>query len=365
MSWYSQTEQRTKPQSLPIEVLPPVTLEEAIAEPVDPTLYSSFKPSKYKPGDSYVWKAGDNIWQLAREMDVPVERLMAFNEIEDPHELEPGVTVYYPAATARTRVVEYELLPAPLPMHVSKPGGTRKYAFGNAKVWGDIGQTGPLYAHEANVNVLAVAHVPLMEDNDEEITAAFYMDRLAIGDYANTGRVAWDIGFSHAHLAEGHVDKAIPLPRPDIQEKVADAAVRRVMDVAPVIEVKLEPNSYKTSLKPLYEDRRIVPYLFNDDILVHELDGRRPSKAMFRNTGVNIQCTFEKDGVLYGRPYGSQYWFGIPMDLVTPEDDIFSTEIDLPTKIATRKGLTTFERLIWIPFSQVANSKMFKTKRRK
>jgi LysM repeat protein len=369
MSWYSLTDQRTKPQPRPLEAVEiPATLEAVMAEPVTdvPLPTSQFKPAKYKSGDTYRWKAGDNIWQVARDMGITTERLMEFNDIEDPNELEPGIIIYFPTPSKQPdRLTTYEVFPAPVPMHVIKEGGCKKYAFGNAKVWGDIVTVGPRYTEDANVNVAGVASVPLIDENGQDVTAKFLMDRLALGLYAETGQVAWDIGFNHTHLTDGHVERQAPKPRIDIQQTIAAVPLgKQVMDVAATVDyLKADLMSYKTSLRPIYADRRVVTYFCDVALNARDHDGMRPDHPLVPNEAIRAQYEFIHDDITYVRPINTKYWFGIPKDLLTEEDDVMSYgDVTLSDRAALRSALTPMEKYVVVPISRLLNNKWLKDK---
>jgi hypothetical protein len=331
-----------------------------------------FKPATYKEGDFYTWKEGDNIWDVAREMGETVDRLLAYNEITNPADLTAGSPLCKPVADAPVEIrhTDYEVFPAPIPMHVSKEGGCKKYAFGNAKVWGDIVTAGPRYAEDTNVNVAGVASVPLIDENGQDVTAKFLMDRLALGLYAETGRVAWDIGFNHTHLTDGHVERQAPKPRVDIHRKVTAVPLgKQVMDVAATVDnhsidyPKADLMAYKTSLRPIYADRRVVTYFCNAALNARDHDGMRPDHPLVPNEAIRAQYEFDHDGILYVRPTSTKYWFGVPKDLLTEEDDIMSYEdVTLSDRVALHMALTPMERYVVVPVSRLLNNKWLKDK---
>lgn len=111
-----------------------------------------------------------------------------------------------PAAVSNEQSIRYELLDKPRPMHIKKPGGAEKWAFGSVKKWTDFVSTGRFPEHY-NTEIVAIAHVPVEND-----TAAYYMDAKALGDFAITGRPLHAIGFSWADMADGHIDPQAVIP---------------------------------------------------------------------------------------------------------------------------------------------------------
>ena len=294
-------------------------------------------------------------WAIARRVKQPAEDLISHNDIEDPHHIPAGTVLHLPWPVSDKKeapVIKFELLDKARRMHVIREGGTRKWAFGNAKTWDDISPTGPNYAENANVEILMIAHVPLEEkdENGNNVVAAYMMDSLAVGDYRNSGKIVSTIGFSHKHLADGHAEtqkKAKPAPVAEPKLNTATVADIELALSKPAPDPVKDPNFYKTTQKVINEDRTAKTYLANDNMMVHEMDGRRPDRPLYKHQGVKIFSTFEKDGVLYGRPLGSVdtgYWFGIPMDKLIDEEELYNTNVDLPTRVAMHGTLTVQER---------------------
>ncbi len=299
------------------------------------------------PDDFRTIKVLDNTdaWKLATQLKQPAEAIIEHNELEDPHFIPAGTILHlpYPQEKKEQKLIRFELLDKPRKMHVVKPGGTRKWAFGNAKEWGDIKPTGPLYAEGANVEIHMIAHVPL-EENGEEITAAYMMDSIATGDYRNTGKIQFSIGFSHKHLADGHVEAKPKEPAPVAEPKINTATPED-------IELALAPpkaaTPWKDTFKPLNEQRLSKIFLANEDLTVPELDNRRKPVFVPKHRGIKVFGTFEKDGVTYARPtdaVDAGLWFGIPFDKLIDEDELYNTHVDLPTRVAINGSLSIQER---------------------
>lgn len=303
------------------------------------------KPPTSKTSSTYTWVKHDNIWDVARRLGFGGKELMEHNDITDPNAIQPGEVLHLPVPKELPpdKPVRYEILPEPRLMHVTKPGGAKKWSFGNVSTWDDLITTGPTYQENANVSIVAIAHVPIGEDE-----AAYYMDALSLGSYASTGRVNYTVGFNWKHLADGLYVPPEPLPVPTIAEErlaeqlkpdpaLALAPVKRI-DITPP---KPSPNSYKASIRALYPDARVVTYVAAEDINVEEMDGRRAPHLFRKNHIVKVRCTFEKDGVTYALPVShekSGYWFGIPMDYLIEEDELHTVDIDRPTQIAYKRS---------------------------
>ena len=361
------------------------------AQPKEVLLLPEYIDPPAKDADKerlYTLLEGETIWRVARRFGVSAEELAEHNNIEkgDMFGVGQGDTLHLPLPQEfkNEPVIEYELLAIPKKMHVIKDNGTRKMAFGNAKTFDDISPTGPAYAVNTNVTVNAVAHVPLIE-NGERVTAAYFMDFLALGNYRETGQVAYNIGFNHSHLEDGHVDIVKPkVGRPKApeveptkieQEIISDVAqmdetrvnkIRRVLppapEASPVVEKLLDPtkypNYYKTTLTPLNDEQEPVMYVANQNMYVKELDSHRPDRPLAKNQSVRIKYTVEKEGVLYGVPASHDqtgFFYGIPMDLITPEDEVFRTEYTLPERLELHGHLTLAERYLTVPLSKAMN----------
>lgn len=341
-----------------------------------------------------VLKGGESPWDIALKLKISATELIEHNDLDTAAKVPEGTELHLPTAlppkkkAARTVV---EMLEYPTKMHVIKEGGTRKQAFGNAKTLEGISPSGPLYPLNTNITVVALAHVPL-QDNGEDVVAGYYMDQLSLGDFVKTGRVAWEIGFNHAHLAEGHVEKVVVSkePRPEIKEKLRQMEIEQkaaqdiaAMDIGrpepkePTLAQKIAkmeadqlahperyPDLWKASIKPLNEAREEVTFIANVDMVVKDYSTRGRDKLVPKYKGVKLKYTFEKDGILYGMP-GSHmetgYWYGIPMDLLTSEDELFNTKFDLPTRVHLNASLSFTEKYVSVPLSRALNHKWLKS----
>lgn len=277
---------------------------------------------------------GESAWEIIRKLNIhglTVTDLIDHNDIEKPVKIPAGTLLHLPIITPKSieeKLVEYEFLDAPLLMHVTKDGGATKFSFGNVKKWKDIKPTGPTYPVNTNLKIVAIAHVPIEEDGSE---AAYYMDNVSIGNHASTGRVAYTTGFNHSHLADGHVEKVKPAQRADIKAKIKEAEAAAAAKIAKDL-AEMEPSpqipEWKLSKRPISNTNEHYTYTAIEDILVREMDGRRPARTLERGKGVKLAYLFEKDGVTYGLPTShsvNSFWYGIPMDkLMLKPDGVYT-----------------------------------------
>jgi hypothetical protein len=273
---------------------------------------------------------------------------------------EPAVTV---APKPEQRVTWYEVFvddtnkPTYQPMHVVA-SGTRKYTFGNALEADDIKPTGPKMAENANVNIVAVAHVPIGDE-----TRDYFMESTALGNhFMTTGRPAYTIGYWHEDLAEGHVERTKRGQiRPEIQKAIQEAEIA----AAAQLEDKRQPISdvvpVDNSWKKYYPFPDPKPYVLKHDMLVADLDGRAPD--VFVRGGydvIEMGGWFEKNGVKYLRPQDSitsddRNWYGIERkhaELYEPTDEPYTEEPPLVERATTRGVTTHRERYITIPMAR-------------
>lgn len=316
-----------------------------------------------QPG-TYILQNGENLWDAARKLNLNVEDLIKLNEIEDPRKVKAGSRIRLPIVEVKEKkIVRYEVLDSPVPMHVSKSGGARKFSFGYADKWDDIQPTGRTHKENSNHNIVAIAHVELENENT---TAAYYMDRVDLGNFTITGVPQFTTGFNHSHLSEGHVVPAIvTAPKLEAieaidQAEIAAAAMAEDERVATLeIELPVTPElepvpqpmvpDYRETLIALKPDASPMTFMSDDNITVHEAERRRPARPLRKGQFINISYTFEKDGVLYGLPTGTeknQFWYCIPMDSLTSEDKLFDFNNDSPLseRIAMRQELTIQEQ---------------------
>lgn len=300
------------------------------------------------PDDNiHILADNENLWDIGRQYNVPVASLMAENEIEDPRHVKVGTEIYIPERPHKpaTKEIKYELFIPARPMHVAREGGAKKWSYGGITKWEDLYSTGRVYPDGLNLNIVAVAHVPIGNE-----TAAYYLDTVSLGDYATTGTVRYTTGFNWKHLEEGHVEGGTPpVPEATIEAVVADAMAEE--DRPDVIEENKEevitpslPLSYKTTFQFLNDEKRSEYYTFREHVEVVEMDGRLPTKHMGPADSMRVIGTFEREGITYARAAVPKYWYGVPMDKITSEDSLYNTDIDLPTRLAMRGHLTAAEK---------------------
>lgn len=383
--------------------LPPEPEEEVKEETI-----SQFKAAEFKGGDAYKWKKGDSIYDIARRMNVDVEKLKTFNEIESLDELEPGIVIYKPVSkTVPQREIRYEFLAAPVDYHINKQNGAKKWRFGGAPcTWEEITSTG-FYPFNTNVRIVAVAYVPIDDVEDPKLEAAYFMDSIAVGEYHSTGRITYTVGFMHSDLDEGLAVKVVPEP-PAVPEPapiiaadpkaiaVVDEQKKPVKTMDMVTKPKKREDFFGVE-KQFVEQRRddmlagegftfmesyrrlehpelvtaILPEVIEQPdggtdkdgrrfVWIHDYASNRPDRKLHNHWEGEIVATFEYKGVLYGRPARSVengVWFGIPMDYLESQDRLYNADVDTETKVRTGKGLSGFEKRFWVPISKWALSR--------
>lgn len=377
---------------------PAVVAEEPpLAEAKRKKYVPNLKPSELKPGDAYKWKKDDTLIDVARRMGVPVERLREYNEIEGWNELEAGVIIYKPkdAPVKDKRETRFEFLPKPVDMHVAPANGAKKWRFGHADgKWENISGTG-FYPQNTNVKIVAIAYVPIDDETNPELEAAYYMDSLAVGDYAETGRLKYTVGFMHSDLEEGaavtvktvSIPEVAKVPVPEPEEEVAtvievaseetppkperveffgtDRAFienrleyfKREGNMAKFVETyqPLTPHVACTAIIP--EDQIEVDAEGRKFVWIHDFLTSRPDRKLTQHWEGHIAGTFEYEGVTYGRPAAAlknHLWFGIPMDLLESQARLYNDDTDTETK-STSGRLTWFEDNFWVPLAKWAN----------
>lgn len=314
-----------------------------------------------KPEKLHKKLKGESIWSIARRFKIPAKDLIEHNDIEDPNQVPDGTILHLPVPKEAKpeRTIVYEVLPQPKQMHVSKEGGTQKWSFGNVRDWADFTTSG-FYPKNTNVTIMAIAHVPV----GDEDTAAYYMDTTAFGDYAETNRVAYTLGFAWSDLTEGSFIPAKappptkePLAVPEVKEVQATKIIKKQVEGNKEIMPEKYPNSFKTTRQVLDQPALVTANLppGQDYLTIHDYAGHRPDKNMPKEWEGYIAETFEVDGVLYGRPLGSvknvkqdphwrPNWYGIPMDCLISNDELYNGDIV--------RRLPALERYLWVPLFQ-------------
>lgn len=345
--------------------------------------------AKVDPGRNYVWVEGDQLSLVAQRVGVPRDELLEHNNIASAADIKPGDVLHLPYARPlpKDREISIEMLPEPLAMHVAREGGCKKWSFGNMRRWDDADSTG-FFPQYTNLTVVAVAHVPLDED---EVEAAYYMDALSLGDYVETGWPAWMIGYMWRDLAEGHVEKLIKKPLPVVENKLREAkakeAAKKSMDIAAAnpevhglvgfdrtfVEKRMADtlrdgnamkfiDTYQSLIPPAAVVANFPPGagLLNQEtghryIMIHDFGTKRPDRRLRDDWEGEIVGTFEYDGLLYGRPAAAaknMIWYGIPMDMLQSHDELYNDKSDVQTRAATGT-LSWSERNFWIPLAKL------------
>jgi hypothetical protein len=286
---------------------------------------------------SYLLDKDETLWDVARKLSIPVNTLIEFNSIGDPRYIKEGFTLRLPQTSRReTPDAMYELLDTPRQMHVSHDKGTTKFSFGNATKWKDIKPTTRRYAHKHPVTITAIAHVSL---SDEVESAKYYMEAVDVGNDATNDRVRYTVGFSHSHLSEGIYIE--PEPEPELNPEPEPEPIK-----APE-PVTIYTADWKNTQVPLNAEKKPMLYMANETILVHDLDHKRPPKTLRESSGVMIYSTFDVDGVVYARPLQcakSGTWYGIPMDKLLSEEEVYNINVSLADRVALRGRLTAQEK---------------------
>lgn len=324
-----------------------------------------------RPGKRHKVIQGESVWTIARAHKITPTKLMDHNEITDGKSVRPGTWIYIPKPDKKERPeITYRLLEEPRPMHINHPAYTTKYSFGAVRTWNDIKAEKQQWADRHNVDIVAVAKVPV-----EDTVAAYYMDKHDLGNYATTGRVAYTRGFNWQHLAEGHVEQVKPLPtvaeimadamqeddRPAMQEPVTDdtpdipAVAAQDAPEAPdggerddeaVSPLERELDDYKTSFRYLNIEESPELFRLLQDIDIREFDGQSEPIHKREGSTVKVSGWFTHQGTPYLR-VATRYWFGIPAHMAySIEDDVFNEGIPktVAERVASGGFLTDDER---------------------
>ncbi len=317
-----------------------------------------------RPGPRHQLKVDDNIWSFASRHNTTAEKLIKHNEIDDLKAVTPGTWLYIPKPEPKERPqIEYRLLSSPRPMHTTRDAN--KWTFGNVKEWKDIKQDLKSYKEGYNVDIVAIAQVPV-----EGITVAYYMDKHDIGTYAETGRPTSTRGFNWQHLEMGHIKKEKVAVTPSLVAASAMLEDDRlaILKDTPVTTpratdepVVIEEESLATTTSPLPMDAPVLSYKDTFRYLnfeesperyrmlqamdIRDLDGGAPPVTLKEGRDVMIIGWFEYEGTPYYR-VSTRYWYAIPTQAAhCIENDPFNVlDIDLPTRIAHGGALSREEQ---------------------
>jgi hypothetical protein len=106
------------------------------------------------------------------------------------------------------------------------------------------------------------------------------------------------------------------------------------LETAPAPTIVTPPvtntNAWKTTNSPLQLDRQVQWFESrnNQIIQIHDLDQKGSAVPLKPYTAVPLVSVFEKDGIRYGRTQkvaNAGLWYGVPMNILVPENDIFGT----------------------------------------
>lgn len=337
-----------------------------------------------KPGTTYTWMKDDQLPIVAKRLGLTRQELIEHNGIADPNNIQPGTVLHLPVAqpVKQERLIRYQILPEPRDMHVAKAGGCKKWSFGNVRTYDDFSSHG-FYPQNTNIKIVAVAQVPVEDKDNPDAEVGYYMDALAVADYADTGRVRFTVGYRWVDLAEGLAE--VPAAQPVAAPPTVTGSLAKTMDVAPP-PLKHDRDGFD----PAFVEQRLADainngtYQFLDSyqvlpvpipceasipegsgeieresgrrfIWVHDFLTKRPDRRLFDGQEVVIGATFNYGGQLHGRPELSiknHNFFAIPTDFLEAEHEVYNTELDAETKAATNK-FTFFERYLWVPVSKV------------
>lgn len=329
-----------------------------------------------RPGERYRVGIDETLYDVARKFKLSPTVLMNHNEITDPKKVRPGSWLYIPKREKKERLaIEYRVLAEPRPMHVNHPAYTTKYVFGNVRKWGDIKADKDKYKDGQNVDIYAVAKVPV-----EGTIAAYYMDKHDFGQFlTNGGRPAYTRGFNWQHLAEGHIAPASKKVTPEMVTAIADEFDDRPEPTPEVIEVEPETvpesptqplipeveevpeptvspierelDAWKSSFQYLNLEESPELYQILQDMDIREFDGQ--SEPIHKEEGKTVKVIgwFTHQGTPYYR-VATRYWFGIPTHMAySIEDDVFNEGLPKTTAERVLSGgyLSDSERrLAWI-----------------
>jgi hypothetical protein len=320
------------------------------------------------PASTYHWVKHDNIWDVARRLGYDSFELMEHNNlsIARANELKPGDSLHLPIPRElkEEKLIRYEILTDPLPMHVSKPGGCKKWSFGNADTWDEFLSAG-FFPENTNLKIVAIANVPITEKDGSETEAHFYMDDLSFGDYAETGRVRYTIGYGTGDLSEGHVDF--------VGSTMKNKKIVINADNEPMPKLGNEGSTiarlaatYQGLNPPIFCTVHLPEGVESIDII--DYGGQRPNRKCENSREIVIAGTFQADGFIMGRPaiwrnkewIATPYWFGIKMDYLISDGHLYNTKSDAQTRADSGGPLSWSERNVWIPIAKFVHNPRFK-----
>lgn len=311
-----------------------------------------------------VLSGGESIYEVASKLGYPFEELMEHNDIQTPDALPEGYELHLPYARVipEYKPIRYEILDKPRLMHVIEPDGIKKFSFAGIEKWEDLTVSGPTYPFNANVEVVAIAHVPIGLDS-----AAYYMDALALGnDFEATGRPTYTVGFNHSQLADGYIEpekKPIPPEREqrlkvliqgDQDQPAPEIATMPTTEIDYQIVENIEEWHKWLSTYVGFPDGPVL-YVAEEEMWVKDFMERRDDKLLKASQDVVVAGTFVKDDIEYGRPLGAVknfLWYGIPMTNLISAEELYNTDIPLLDRVAIHGRLSASERYITVPLAK-------------
>jgi LysM repeat protein len=300
------------------------------------------------PEKTYVVLQGERLFDIARKLGISEQDIIDHNDLDDPYNLRRGTLLHLPVAIENVvaPVTTYDIFDQPKLMHVSREGGAMKWHFGKHETIKDIISGSGMYDYGSEVWVYGLASVPV-----EGEMWAYHMDAVAVGEGKVTGKPRYSIGFAFADLSEG------ALPAPTIAEEPTVEAVEAIIaaieeaEPSKVIweqeqsEVLYTPNKWRSTFVSWTTPESMIVDLPDgqEEILIHDLEEKRGSKRIKQNGSYVIAGTFWKDGVEYGRPLQclqipTKPWYGIPMEVLKREAEVYSVELELADRLALKKS---------------------------
>ena len=107
-----------------------------------------------------------------------------------------------------------------------------------------------------------------------------------------------------------------------------------------------------------------VVYTAKESILVFDHAEVFPAKPLHTAQEVVVAGTYTKDGVVYGRPtvaVKNGWWYGVPMDNLVEEEELYNTKVDLFEKQALHRELSFDETITVFAARQVARIEKVRT----
>jgi len=331
---------------------------EYLLELDEPVVVSEPTPAPETTTKTYTVLEADTIWEIAKRTGNKPLELLAINALQ-AGDIKPGMVITLPKDIPpdnSDRVTSYEVYSKPRDMHIIKTGGAKKWAFGNIKTWENLHMVGLTYPENANLKIYGSANVPIGED-----TAKYYMDSAGIGKYKTTGLVGATTGFNWQDLEDGHFYKPKIEPIVEVALPIVPEPLLPLPEMDEIVpEPPLLKHDFRTTFKPLNEDREPSVYMVDEDQTIYEHGTGRES-TIIAGQRVNIIGTFLIEGNLYGRvgkdfeaTIAKGHWWGIPMHTMTDED-IILLPLTLAERAALPRGYLTDKERVDVALSKMAS----------